>query len=350
MKKKLPNGSTELLATGKNFYKANLHTHSTVSDGTWTVEEIKEAYMAKGYSIVAYTDHEVCVDQSHLTDDNFLAITGYEIGINEDSDPKYRWNARAYHLNLLAKDPQNTKQIYYNPCYLFGNTLAFEEKLKGEKYYIRDYSVDTVNDIIRTANENGFLVCYNHPHWSLQTSEDYKDLKGLWALEVVNGGSMYAGYEENQPHVYDEMLRAGKRILPVTGDDSHHIKHAFGTFTMISADELKYPTIMEALEKGDFYCSEKPEMYSINLHNGKLHVKCSPARQIRVITERRYMFFENAKEGETITEATFYMSDWFSRFRPDTRDDVYFRVSVTDREGYTAYSRAYYYDEIVDQF
>ena len=242
------NRPLELLATGKNFYKSNLHTHSTVSDGKWTVEEIKQAYMDKGYSIVAFTDHEVCVDQSYLTDETFLAITGYEIGINEESDPKYRWNTKAYHLNLLAKVPENTKQIYYNPCYLFGNTLSFKEKLKVEKYYIRDYSVDTVNDIIRTANENGFLVCYNHPHWSLQTREDYKDLEGLWALEVANAGSLYAGYEENQPHVFDEMLRDGKRILPVMGDDSHHIEHAFGTFVMISADELEYPTIINALE------------------------------------------------------------------------------------------------------
>lgn len=38
-------------------YKANLHTHSTVSDGDDPFSEVVEAYYAKGYDILAITDH-----------------------------------------------------------------------------------------------------------------------------------------------------------------------------------------------------------------------------------------------------------------------------------------------------
>ena len=31
-----------LLDKNKNFYKANLHSHSDLSDGKWSVEKIKE--------------------------------------------------------------------------------------------------------------------------------------------------------------------------------------------------------------------------------------------------------------------------------------------------------------------
>ena len=48
-----------LLPKDGTFYKANLHCHSTVSDGALTPEELKKAYMAEGYSIIAYTDHNV---------------------------------------------------------------------------------------------------------------------------------------------------------------------------------------------------------------------------------------------------------------------------------------------------
>ena len=41
-----------------NFYKANLHCHTTFSDGVLTPEQVKELYLANGYSIVAYTDHD----------------------------------------------------------------------------------------------------------------------------------------------------------------------------------------------------------------------------------------------------------------------------------------------------
>jgi hypothetical protein len=40
-------------------YKANLHTHSTVSDGNDTFTAVIEAYYAQGYDILAMTDHGV---------------------------------------------------------------------------------------------------------------------------------------------------------------------------------------------------------------------------------------------------------------------------------------------------
>ena len=48
-----------LLPESGRFYKANLHTHTTISDGSYTPEQIKEHYKAHGYSVVAYTDHDV---------------------------------------------------------------------------------------------------------------------------------------------------------------------------------------------------------------------------------------------------------------------------------------------------
>lgn len=50
-----------LLPENGQFYKANLHCHSIVSDGKRTPEEIKQIYMEKGYAIVAYTDRGVLV-------------------------------------------------------------------------------------------------------------------------------------------------------------------------------------------------------------------------------------------------------------------------------------------------
>ena len=75
-----------LLPENGTFYKANLHSHSTVSDGTLTPAEMKKAYMERGYSILAYTDHEILADHSELSDEHFLAITGYELSINERGD------------------------------------------------------------------------------------------------------------------------------------------------------------------------------------------------------------------------------------------------------------------------
>ena len=53
-----------LLPESGNFYKANIHCHTNISDGTMTPEEVKAHYMAHGYSVVAFTDHDVMLDQS----------------------------------------------------------------------------------------------------------------------------------------------------------------------------------------------------------------------------------------------------------------------------------------------
>lgn len=53
-----------LLPETGQFYKANLHAHTSMSDGKDTPEEVKEIFKAMGYSIVAYTDHDVFVDRS----------------------------------------------------------------------------------------------------------------------------------------------------------------------------------------------------------------------------------------------------------------------------------------------
>ena len=54
--------------------QANLHCHSTFSDGMLTPADIKALYIKNGYSIVAYTDHNVLNYFGELDDSDFLVI------------------------------------------------------------------------------------------------------------------------------------------------------------------------------------------------------------------------------------------------------------------------------------
>ena len=93
------------------FYKANLHCHSNFSDGQWSVEEIKENYKAQGYSIVAFTDHNLFLSHSYLTDNSFLALNGVEININDEIYPdKY---GKTCHICMIALDEDNL----VHPCW-----------------------------------------------------------------------------------------------------------------------------------------------------------------------------------------------------------------------------------------
>ena len=92
-----------LLSNVGSFYKANLHVHTNVSDGAMSPEEIKRIYMEKGYSVVAFTDHEVMVPHPELTDENFVAITSTEISTNNRTDCDFCY-AKTYHLNIYSPD------------------------------------------------------------------------------------------------------------------------------------------------------------------------------------------------------------------------------------------------------
>ncbi len=65
------------------FYKANPHCHSTVSDGANTPEEMKAYYRSHGYQILALTDHELLVDEARAH--------GFIVSVNH---PRTPWRRR----------------------------------------------------------------------------------------------------------------------------------------------------------------------------------------------------------------------------------------------------------------
>ena len=61
-----------LLPRVPQYFKANIHTHSTISDGQLSPKELKELYKGQGYQILAITDHNVIADHSALNEEDFL--------------------------------------------------------------------------------------------------------------------------------------------------------------------------------------------------------------------------------------------------------------------------------------
>jgi hypothetical protein len=339
---------TYLLPKDGQFYKANLHMHTTVSDGRMTPAEVKEEYMKRGYSIVAFTDHEALVPHNDLTDDKFLAITSYEIATNKGVTPGGFPFEQTYHINLYAKDPNKNISPVFTMSRLWpahaGNYMSDEAKAVE---WPREYTVESINALIARAKEDGFLVSYNHPNWSLQNYSDYAGLKGVWGVEYYNTGCMRAGYPDTMQPI-DDLLAQGERVFPLATDDAHAGKatlhDCFGGFVMIKAEALEYGKIMTALEKGDFYASSGPTIEELYLEDGVLHLKTSAAAKVEVITERRNRW---CRRGEGMTEFTFDLNGYIktSHEVKEKRIASYFRITVTDASGETAQTRAFFEEE-----
>lgn len=331
-----------ILPENGNFYKANLHSHSTVSDGTLTPEEMKELYKSRGYSILCCTDHEIMVPHHELTDEDFLMLTGFELGFDEEKEDFLE--ARVCDLCVIALDKSNITQPffhrtkYHNPER--NNEIVFDE---NEPDHEREYSSDCINRAIKICREKGFFVTYNHPSWSLEHYEDYIKYSGMNAMEICNFSSLIDGYDEYNSKAYDDFLRKGERIFCIAADDNHNRRDpqcrmwdSFGAFTVIKADSLTYEAVAHALKKGHFYSSQGPYIHGMWLEEDKLHIECSPAdKVVCTVNKRRCMSRYNEETGE-ITHAVFELKP----------SDGYFRVTVIDKNGLKADTNAYFTDSL----
>lgn len=327
-----------LLPHEGHFYKANLHCHTTVSDGKMTPEEIKAVYKSNGYSVVAFTDHDVLVPHPELSDEAFLPLNAYEMEINEHYPRKP--GSKTCHMCLIALEPDNVKQVcFHRSRYLPGNASNYLSRIKYDEKapdYERKYTGECINEIMKKARDNGFFVTYNHPTWSREGHNDYDRYEFMNAMEVYNSECEVLGYFEYNEKDYDDMLLSGKRIYCVATDDTHNKEACFGGFTMIKADKLEYKTITDALLSGNFYASQGPEIHNLWFENDTLHIDCSEVKSIRFNTGiRKAKKFENL-DGTPLKTAEFKVSP----------EDVYVRVTITDSKGKHAYTNAYFTDEL----
>ena len=72
---------TDPYAVAGSHRKAQLHCHTTRSDGQWAPRALLERYRAKGYAAVVFTDHNRVTECADLNDGTFLALPGVETTI-----------------------------------------------------------------------------------------------------------------------------------------------------------------------------------------------------------------------------------------------------------------------------
>lgn len=333
-----------LISPHKQQFKANLHAHSTLSDGRLSPAELKAVYRERGYSILSITDHEAPKDHSELTEEDFLLLTGYEAYIRPHPDCRYDVFASEIHMNLFAREPHNETLICYNPAYCKYLSPAQQEALaKAGSQCTRKYTVDYINDFIHTANENGYLVSYNHPVWSMESEERILCYEGIFSMEMVNFNSRTLNRMEYNGPLYDKLTRNGKQWFVHAADDNHNKfpfdspqNDSFGAFTMICADELSYDAVIGAMERGDMYASTGPIFKDVSFENGVLHVTCSPVSAVICHIGSKHPASVQVCDGETIGEAHFDIS-------PYAR---YVRLTLIDENGRTADTRAYSREEL----
>ena len=332
-----------LLPQRERYYKTAMHIHTNVSDGFWSPEELKACFKEDGFSCVAFSDHNLIVDHSDLNEEDFLALTSYEMTTKDDNPNG--WYSRNIHINVTAKRPDHLWQAV-RPQWFYKNGEQYMDKVEMPEETFT-FSMENFNKFIADSNANGFFCTYNHPD-SITVGLEDEVLTGFWGVEVFNYDAFHCGGTYNDEK-FQRMLLRGEKVFPIISDDCHSKRSFRGSGLWVGAKELTYDAMIEALEKGDFYATNGPTIQSLTLDEDMiLRVNCSEVMTVSIHSHNNFKQMKPPYcEKSPVTEAEFDLKKWFDGIGEAHRDKAFIRLVLTDATGKRAYTRAYWYNELV---
>lgn len=294
-------------AAGK-FYRGNLHTHSTNSDGVLPPEEVCRRYQAEGYDFIALTDHMVGLfdypisDTTAFRNDRFTTIIGAEMH-SGSMENGYLWHILGIGLPLDFTPPD----------------APHFRSVQGS---------ESGPGIARRARDAGAFVAIAHPHWSGMTEADARSITAAHAVEVYNHGCVVDNDRGEGFLTLEHLLNDNTHLNLIATDDAHfNTPDHFGGWVMVKATENTPEALLAALKAGEYYASTGPEIYDIRISNDSVEVDCSSAVTVIVQGQGTSMA---TLHGASMTTAR------LSRER--LANTPWVRVTVIDRAGKRAWS------------
>ena len=268
--------------TGGTPFKAQLHAHTTESDGRLSPTELAAFYRDAGYQVLAITDHWKFTPPPRVP--GILVLVGSEQHPDEG--------------HLVVYGAQTTPDInYIRPAQIRINRML----------------------------ELGGIAGLAHPNLKTEpwTNEEIAELSGFSLIEVFNGVAGIA--EDKWDYVLN--LEPRRKVWGTAVDDFHAPEHFGKGWVVIYADELSTGAIMKSLRTGNFYATQGPEIKVQTI-----------GRIIRASTDEPSRFRWTVDGAEHSLQSSRLASEYLVTGR-----EKYVRVTVErDRDGKMAWSQPFF--------
>ena len=265
------------------WFKGNIHTHTTESDGDDTPENVVRWYRRHGYDFLVLSDH------------NHLNLFEYAAG------------RRRFKRPLMVPGEEVTLSIHEGRTPIHINAIGISRVV--EPIDAREI-VPTMQANVDAIIDAGGIASINHPNsrWSFD-HDHIKEVTGATLLEIYNGHPASnvhgapgkASYEE----IWDGVLSAGRTIFGVATDDSHHYKDFHPArsnpgrgWIVVRAEALEVEAILDGLASGRFYSSTGVELDDLD--------QSAEAVSLSVRTERDFIYTTAfiGRGGKVLHEST----------------------------------------------
>jgi len=229
-----------------NWFRGNLHTHTTRSDGSRPPEEVIADYEARGYDFLAISDHDVLVElDSYQKNTSMTLIHAVEV------------SARGPHiLQVNATDRIDPKAD-------------------------RGWVVDEIN-------KQEAVCVLNHPNWGTNFNhfphELLESLEGAHGIEIYNGVIERLAGSPFATDRWDRLLTKGRTVWGFAHDDSHIPTDVELAWNVVQAENCTVDEIIAGLKAGSFYASTGVTINSVETEGTTIRVETEDAQRIRFIS------------------------------------------------------------------
>ena len=294
------------------FWRGNLHTHTTCSDGVLEPVEVCRRYKAEGYDFLAITDHFVGLHDYPLTAANLAAIKNFTTIIGAELHTGAMENGEIWHILAVG--------------------LPADFEPPDSPNYTPKAGQETAPVLARRAHDAGAFVAIAHPEWSQMSLSDAASVTAAHAVEIYNH-SCHVGCDRGRGfYIYEQLLTGGAKLALCATDDAHFNEpDHFGGWVMVRAEENTSEALVTALKEGAFYSSTGPSIHNIVWDNDKVEVTSSAASAVILQGKGTRTV---VRHGNSMTRTVVP----FERLTPSP----WLRVTVVDAAGNRAWSNPFW--------
>lgn len=229
--------------------RGNLHSHSRQSDGAAEPQAVIDAYAAKDFGYLMFSDHDVHTEAEQLA----------------------RWDAKG--LTLIP----GCEVSAHGP-----HLLQVGGAARAEPREDRQAVIDAIV-------AGGGLAVLNHPNWF--ADHDHWKQEQLLALERYAGIEIYNHVITELPGSpyatdrWDRLLGRGRRIWGFANDDSHALGHVGFAWNTAFPDAPGAAGVCAALQAGRFYASTGVTIDRITVDGNRIAIAARDAERIVAVLD-----------------------------------------------------------------
>ena len=240
------------------FWRGNLHTHSTLSDGALPPDQGHRGLSERRLRFPLLSEHFLerfdwpIADTRHMRSNRFTTLIGPSC-----MPPRPRWASSG-----TSSAPA---------CRSISSLAAKTRPAPPSR---------------AAPPPAGGFIGIAHPSWSQLTIADGEAIDVAHAVEIYNHGCAVENDRGEGWYLLDQLLNQGRRLNAFATDDAH-FHHgdfdAFGGWVHVKAESLDPDAILEALKAGHYYSSQGPRIHELSVSGKEVTITCSPVNAITIM-------------------------------------------------------------------